>query len=215
MPRELGAKTLEAWVKLDNLDQRGGSAISVQNVDGGQFDAIVFGEREPRRWMSGSNSYTRSKSFGGREEIDAKSGFVHIAMTYAEDGAITAYRNGKLYGKTYRTGRSKYLAKNHQVLFGLRHGNSAGAGRMLAGQVDRAQLYDRVLSAEEIAISANVRYVTKAELVAALTPMQRKTRNEQKAEISRLKGALSKIQKKKVYAVRPVRFAGDETLRKG
>lgn len=203
MPQDLGAKTLEAWVKLDNLDQRGGSAISVQNVDGGQFDAIVFGEREPRRWMSGSNSYARSESFGGSEEIDAKNRFVHLAITYAEDGAITAYRNGKLYGKTYRTGRSKYLAKNHQVLFGLRHGNSAGAGRMLAGQVDRAQLYDRVLSAEEIAISADVRYVTEAELVAALNPEQRKIRDEQKAEISRLKSALSKIQKKKVYAVRP------------
>lgn len=203
MPKDLSAKTLEAWVKLDNLDQRGGSAISVQNIDGGQFDAIVFGEREPRRWMSGSDSYTRSKSFDGSEEIDAKNGFVHIAITYSEDGAITAYRNGKLYGKTYRTGRSKYLAKNHQALFGLRHGESAGAGRMLAGQIDRAQLYDRVLSAEEIASSADVRYVTEAELIAALNPAQRKTRDEKKAEISRLKGALAKIQKKKVYAVRP------------
>ena len=203
MPKELGAKTLEAWVKLDNLNQRGGSAITVQNVDGGQFDAIVFGEREPRHGMAGSNGHTRSQSFGGGEETEAKNGFVHVAITYAEDGTITAYRNGKPYGKAYRTGCSKYLAKNHQVLFGLRHGTGAGDGRMLAGQIDRAQLYYRVLSAEEIARSADVRYVTDAELIAALNPAQRKTRDEQKAEIARLKSELSKIQKKKVYAVRP------------
>jgi len=203
LPKELNAKTLEVWVKLDNLDQRGGSAITVQNVDGGQFDAIVFGEREPRRWMAGSNGYTRSKSFDGSEESEAQNGFVHIAMTYAEDGTITAYRNGKPYGKAYRTGRSKFLAKNHQILFGLRHGRGAGEGRMLAGQIDRAQLYDRVLSLEEIARSAGVRYVTEAELVAALNPEQRKTRDGQKAEIARLENELSKIQKKKVFAVRP------------
>ncbi len=203
MSMELGPKTLEAWVKLDNLDQRGGSAITVQNIDGGQFDAIVFGEREAMRWIAGSDGYTRSMIFGGEEETEAKDGFVHLAITYAEDGTITAYRNGKPYGKAYRTGRSKYLAQNHQVLFGLRHGTGASVGRMLAGQIDRAQLYDRALSAEEIARSADVRYVTEAELIAALNPAQRKKREEQKAEIARLNGEISKIEKKKVYAVRP------------
>jgi hypothetical protein len=36
-------KTLVAWVTLDNLTQRGGSALTVQV--GEEFDAIVFGER--------------------------------------------------------------------------------------------------------------------------------------------------------------------------
>ena len=200
--RELTAKTLEAWVKLDHLNQGGGSAITIQNFDGGQFDAIVFGEREPGRWMAGSNGFARTKSFGGEEETAAKDRFVHVAITYSEDGTITAYRSGRQYGKAYRTGRSKYLSKNHQVLFGMRHGTKAEAGRMLAGQIDRAQLYDRALTAEEIARSAGVRYVTEVELVAALNPAQRKTREDQKAEIVRLKHELSKMKKKKVYAVR-------------
>ncbi|MGC6459805.1 MAG: DUF1553 domain-containing protein [Akkermansiaceae bacterium] len=203
MARELTTKTLEAWVKLDHLNQRGGSAITVQNFDGGRFDAIVFGEREPWRWMAGSNGFTRTKSFGGEKETAAKDRFVHVAITYSEDGTITAYRGGKQYGKAYRTGRSKYLSKNHQVLFGMRHGTKAEAGRMLAGQIDRAQLYDRALTAEEIARSADVRYVTEVELVAALNPAQRKTREDQKAEIVRLKHELSKMKKKQVYAVRP------------
>jgi hypothetical protein len=30
-----------------------GGVISIQTLDGGMFDAIVFGEREPGRWMAG------------------------------------------------------------------------------------------------------------------------------------------------------------------
>ena len=51
---DLRAKTLEAWVKLDTLSQRGGAVMTVQTIDpdpGRQvFDAIVFGEREEGRW---------------------------------------------------------------------------------------------------------------------------------------------------------------------
>ena len=195
--RDLTAKTLEAWVRLDDLGQRGGAPISVQNVDGGQFDAIVFGEKEPGQWMAGSNSFARWQSFRAEEEKEAQNRFVHVAITYTEDGTITAYRNGVPYGKPYQTGRSKYLSNNHQVLFGLRHGTSAAGGRMLRGRIDRAQLYDRALSAEEIALSANVRVVTEAELVAKLRPAQKKTREEWKAEIAELSATIRKSGRRK------------------
>ena len=42
--------------------------MSVQSNDGRKFDAIVFGEREPRRWMAGSEGYSRTQSFGEGEE---------------------------------------------------------------------------------------------------------------------------------------------------
>ena len=45
--RDLREKTLEAWVSLSNLEQRGGGVVSIEH--GGAFDAIVFGEREPAK----------------------------------------------------------------------------------------------------------------------------------------------------------------------
>ena len=98
---DLKIKTLEAWVKLDSLTQRGAGVITVQTPDGNEFDAIVFGEREPGRWMAGSNGFVRTSSFGGPEETEAANEFVHVAITYAADGTITGYRNGKPYGKAY------------------------------------------------------------------------------------------------------------------
>ncbi len=57
LDRSLKQKTLEAWLTLSDLSQAGGAAISVQTLDGGSFDAIVYGEREARRWMAGSDFY--------------------------------------------------------------------------------------------------------------------------------------------------------------
>jgi hypothetical protein len=200
---ELKAKTLEAWVQLDTLGQRGGGVISVQNIDAGQFDAIVIGEKERGHWMAGSNGYARWQNFHAKPENEAIGKFVHVAITYTADGTITAYRNGLPYGKAYKTSTSKYLSNNHQVIFGLRHGNTAGDGRMLAGKIDRAQLYDRALSADEIAISANVRIVTEAQIVAQLDEKQKADRTSWKNEIAQFNGELSKIEEKKVYAVTP------------
>ncbi len=201
--KAIKARTLEAWVKLDNLVQRGGGVIGIQGTAGEPFDAIVFGEREPGRWMSGSSGYRRTSSFGGEEEKEAQSQFVHMAIVYQEDGTITGYRNGRPYGKSYKTGVITYGAGNHQVILGMRHGSSADGRRMLAGRIDRAQLYDRALTAEQIALSADVRIVTEAELVAALTAGQKATREKWKADIVRLGAEISKQGQKKVYAVTP------------
>ena len=46
--------------------------ISVQTLDGATFDAIVFGERESKKWMAGSNGFVRTMPFNGNEEADAK-----------------------------------------------------------------------------------------------------------------------------------------------
>ena len=52
---EVTDKTLVSWVSLDNLTQRGGSVLTIQYQD--KFDAIVFGEKHPVRWMAGSNFF--------------------------------------------------------------------------------------------------------------------------------------------------------------
>ena len=97
IPVRLKAKTLEAWVQLTTLQQAGGGVIGVQTTDGVRFDSIVFAEREPNRWMAGSEGYARYKSFNGPEETEAVNRPVHVAIVYAEDGTITAYRDGQPY----------------------------------------------------------------------------------------------------------------------
>lgn len=81
---DIGEKTLEAWVQLDNPDQAGGAAISLQTLDGATFDAIVFGEREPKKWMAGSNGFVRTQSFNATEESDAVGRPVHVAIVYQQ-----------------------------------------------------------------------------------------------------------------------------------
>src|SRR5262249_38333295 len=68
LPFSLRAKTLQAWVRLASTTQRGGGVISVQTLDGNLFDAIVFGEQEPGRWMAGSNFFRRTRSLAGPVE---------------------------------------------------------------------------------------------------------------------------------------------------
>ena len=66
LPIEITEKTLSAWVQLDNLNQRAGGVITIQSQNGRVFDSIVFAEKEPRKWMSGSNSFSRTNPFSFR-----------------------------------------------------------------------------------------------------------------------------------------------------
>ncbi|MCP4922541.1 MAG: LamG domain-containing protein, partial [bacterium] len=156
-----------------------------------------------KRWMAGSEGYSRTQSFGGEEENKAKDEFTHIAIVYKTDGHITAYRNGKTYGKTYKSESVDFSSGNYQVLFGMRHGTTAGSNLMLSGKIDRAQLYDKALTAEEIALSSSGNFVSEAELVARLRPEQKIVRESWKTEIAKIDKELSKMKKRKVYAVRP------------
>ena len=170
LDKDISEKTLEAWVVLQNLNQRGGALMSLQTLNGNGFDAIVFGERTSRAWMAGSDGFRRSQVVGGPVESEADKKPVHVAIVYGMDGTITRYRNGVPYDRAYKTGFVKYGKGSSHVIFGLRHGTSAGVGRMLAGRILRAQLYDRALSPAAVASSAGVEsdFVSEAELVAVL-----------------------------------------------
>jgi len=190
LTRDLLEKTLEVRVRLKTLDQRGGGAISLQTVDGNEFDAIVFGEQEPNRWVAGSNNFQRTLSFEGTAEEQADREFVVIAHVYRADGTILGYRNGQPYGKPIRKEAAlKFEAGQSQIVFGLRHGTSAGGNRMLNGLIASARLYDRALSAEEVAIaagSANT-FVTEAEIAAKLSAEDRQARVVRQTELHDLR----------------------------
>ncbi len=202
---DLQEKTLEAWVQLSHLEQGGGGVISVQTLDGTTFDAIVFGERESKKWMAGSNGFVRTMPFNGTEEADAKERAVHFAIVYQQDGTITGYRNGTPYGTAYRPGDLQtFAAGQFQVIFGLRH-SPVGGNRMLAGRIQRAQLYDRALTSDEVAASAGVadrNYVSNAQLLARLSPEQRAQHQHHVAEMTALlaeKARLTGSQLQKLY----------------
>jgi len=169
-------KTLEAWVQLDSPDQSGGGVISLQSLDGTIFDAIVFAEREPLRWMAGSNGFVRTAPFNGIDETEAQSQFVHLAIVYDENGQITGYRDGILYGQPYRPGEIQSFPElTTQIVFGMRHA-PAGGNRMLKGRIERARFYDRALAADEVAASAasgDSSIVSPAQLLAAMTEEQK------------------------------------------
>jgi len=197
--QDITQKTLEAWVQLANIDQRGGGVISLQTTNGSTFDAIVLGEREPMKWMAGSDFYKRTAPLGGADESDAKDRLVHIAITYAGDGTITAYRDGKLYGKPYKSaGPVTYQAKQCNIVFGMRHA-PAGGTKMLAGAIDRAQLYDRALTAEEVAISAGaeLQFVSTPQIIARLTPAQRAEYQRLIAERDKAQASLDELNRRR------------------
>ncbi|MCE9611842.1 MAG: DUF1553 domain-containing protein [Chthoniobacter sp.] len=194
LPRDIGERTLEAWVSLATLEQGGGAAISIESSNGGEFDAIVFGEQQPRKWMAGSAHFTRTQDLALPDETAAPGTLIHVAMVYRADRTIAFFRNGQPAGKSYNAkALATYKAGDGHILLGLRH---TGAGRgHLTGEIAQAALYDRALSAAEIAASfrAGGSSVSHAEILAALTAEQRAAREVALAEGRKLTAALDSL----------------------
>ncbi len=185
----LHEKTLSAWVKLDHLDQRGGGLMTVQTPDGVVFDSIVFGERKPRQWMSGSNGFARTQGFQSPQEQEATNRFVHLAIAYHADGRVVGYRDGKPYGQGYQSnGPYDFKAGNVIVSFGVRH-LPAGGNRMLAASIASAQLYDRALSADEIEATFHGQefFLSPSRLLASLSQEDRQLVESSRLEIEKLR----------------------------
>ena len=197
LTKALRAKTLEAWVQLNNLGQRGGGVISLQTRNGVLFDAIVFGEQQPGHWMAGSNNFKRTRSMNGPAEKEAAQRPVHVAIVYKNDGTIIGYRDGKPYGRPYKMDLQPFSTGDSEVIFGLRHGTGAGNSRMLAGKVLKARLYDRVLEASEILASAsgNPNYISEKEMLAAMTDSQRKQLKGLNTSLEKLNAEMNALQK--------------------
>jgi hypothetical protein len=152
----LGAKTLETWVALPTLDQRGGGVVAVETTGGAVFDAIVFAEKQPAKWLAGSDNGVRSRNVEGPVESARPEDLVHIAIVYQPDGHIELYRNGQPYGASYaptgERGALRTFAKGQaHLLFGRRH--TGGANAFLRGEIEEARVYDHALSGAEIRAS--------------------------------------------------------------
>ena len=161
-PAPLRDKTLVVWAAPANLEQRGGSALT---MDAGQglFDGIVFGEHTARKWMPGSEAWRRTtpdQAEWPAETADDKT-FVQIAIAY-QDRQITIYRNGRPYAQYVMANPPMEFGPHSTVLIGKRH-LDVGEGGRFAGTIDDARIYDRALTAEQIA-------ALKPNVVSAIKP---------------------------------------------
>jgi len=195
---DLREKTLEAWVVVANKNQRGGGAMSVQTKDGKVFDAIVFGERQPGKWMAGSDFFRRTRDHYGLDENAGPTEVIQVAVAYAHDGSIVVFRNGKPYFEPYRPQGNNaelqfYASGQSQVLFGLRH-TGAGNG-YLACEIEEARLYDKTLTANEVAASylAGVPAAPVWQILDELTPEERSEHKIKSAEVRRLRAERDRI----------------------
>lgn len=194
LTKSMTEKTLEAWVVLDTLDQKGGGVMTLQDRRGSVFDAIVYAERTPQEWLSGSNNHRRTQEFGGPADTEVDRRPVHVAITY-QGSKVTGYRDGQPYGEPYTNKEtSEFMAGDAEVLLGCRHG-AAGGNRMLRGRILRARLYDRALTDKEIALSRHLEgtAVTERDVLNALTEGQRQEMTRTKDELNQVMGRLTRL----------------------
>jgi beta-fructofuranosidase len=140
-------KTLVVWTALANLNQRGGSALTLD--DGrSHFDGIVFGELAPQRWMAGSDLWHRTNKQQGdwpQEKADAGT-TVQVAIVY-QDKHVAIYRDGRKYAE-YDTAAAFPFPHDSHVVMGVRHLQAAGDS--YAGYIADARVYDVALSVEQL-----------------------------------------------------------------
>jgi len=196
LKQDLNAKTLEAWLQLDDLNQRGGGVFTVQTRNGVIFDSIVSGEKDARQWLAGSNNHRRTESFNAPQETDARDQPVHIVIVFQADGTISGYRNGGPYGRPFKkAGLQPYKTGDTEVVFGLRHGTGVGGNRMLKGRVHEARLYDRALKPEEVAAASHddADHISDAEVLAVLKPEERERLIALRSELQALQDELTQL----------------------
>jgi len=147
----LGDKTLIVWVSLATLDQRGGSALTIDNGDGA-FDGIVFGEVESKRWMPGSNNFERTERNQAKwpAETATTGQFVQIAIVYS-GREISMFRNGKPYAKYAMAHDPQQFGPRPAVLFGRRHVDAGDKERSITGLIKDARIYAQPLDRAAIA----------------------------------------------------------------
>lgn len=201
-------KTLQAWVQLTSLQQRGGGVMTLQTLNGITFDSLVFGERDPGQWLAGSNNFARTDPFQAPQETQAVDRAVQLTLVYQQDGTITAYRDAEPYGRSIRKGDLQpYAAGDSQLIFGLRH-KPVGGNRFLTAKIHRAAFYSRALSADEVRASLGdpASVVTDAQIMAWLPEAERKQRAGLLKDIAQMAASreqLASRARQTVYTLQP------------
>lgn len=149
--KPLRDKTLVAWVRVADLDQKGGSALTIEHPDGAQFDGMVYGECAPRRWMPGSDRHQRTPrpQTAWAEENAGPDAVIQMAAVFeGKKGAL--YRNGQPYA-SYDIANPVTFPGGSSLLIGRRHTAAAPESAFFKGRVLDARVYDMALTAQQLA----------------------------------------------------------------
>ena len=143
-------KTFVAWVRLADTAQRAGSALTLIDPEE-HFDAIVYAEVAPGKWMAGSDFFRRThKDQATWPAEDAAPGkLIQLAIAY-QGKQVAIYRDGKPYA-AYTIDAPQTFGRDASVLLGLRYVGSMAEIGFLKGSIEEARIYDRALDAKTIA----------------------------------------------------------------
>jgi hypothetical protein len=182
---ELKEKTLAAWVTIGDAQALAGAVISVENGEEGIYDAVAYGWAGTRRWAGPSLPLAKRLAiFHGTEEPATGPNRVHVALVYSNDGKITLYRNGKKDGQSFRSpGLLTFKAGQTRLLFGIRR---PVANDLFDGVIHQASLYNRALSAAEVAAAASDFVSDEEDIIRRLDIAQQARRATLKAQIEKL-----------------------------
>jgi beta-fructofuranosidase len=150
-PGSLQDKTLVAWVALANLTQHGGSALTIDDGDS-HFDGIVFGELTPRKWMAGSDGFSRTSKAqeAWPEETAADGAIMQVAIVY-RGREVALLRDGREYAHYTMSSDPRSFGPAACVLFGRRHLDATDKENSFTGRIRDARIYDRALDRQTIA----------------------------------------------------------------
>ncbi len=149
-------KTLVSWVRMDDLNVRGGSVLTVDRTDIDIFDAIVYAEVETNRWMAGSNSLSRYQALVPGYAESTTGELVQMAICYRNNNGIASievYRNGILIGNYDRGPFASFGSGLTEVVFGQRHTFPNGAlpgNPWVDAKIEEARVYSGCLTQEQI-----------------------------------------------------------------
>ena len=146
-------KTLVTWLYLDDLNIRRGATIAVNRSSSDRFDAIVYAERQERRWMAGSSHFRRTQdAVPGFEEKETGK-LIQLAISYEDDGGntkIVIYRNGKIIGNYTHGPIVTWEAGDVEALFGPRALIGGTAHGWVVARIEDARIYNAVLNEDEV-----------------------------------------------------------------
>ena len=166
------SKTLISYVAIQDLNVGSGSAMTIDNVSGDNFDGIVYGELNAFQWMNGSTFFRRNQTLNPGFTETVANQVVQMAITYEVangEVTITVYRNGSVIGSFTDPDDTSWDPNNVEILFGARHSlpNQIGG---LDAQISKAFLYDRALTAQEMAQFNDVSATATVTVVDTTAP---------------------------------------------
>ena len=136
-------KTYVAWLTLSNNRQRKGAVMGMENT-AKQFDSMGYGELEPGKWMSSSETGLRSSKEQILSPVETASNneLIQMAIVY-KDRDITIYHDGQKYAQYRIPGEPVKWGSDAVMLFGVR---SLASTDYFIGSIADARVYSEALT---------------------------------------------------------------------